>query len=274
MEELPLIIEPQQLHPYLNEELTIIADLCNRNAYSKAHIPGAIHLEYKEIILARPPVMGLLPETFQLQKIALSLGLTPDKHVIAYDDEGGGKAARLIWTLESMGHKHLSLLSGGLDTWKQQQYPPQGSRSYDPLENPTYPISATDRGITSKEEILGILGNPEVVLLDTRSPEEFAGTKKFAERGGHIPGAINIDWVRIMDTNHEKRIRPESELHDMLENEGVTTDQSIIVYCHTHHRSALLYVVLKSLGYQRVKGYPGSWSEWGNCDDTPIEEGA
>ncbi len=109
------------------------------------------------------------------------------------------------------------------------------------------------------------------VLLDARSPEEYNGTKRFTARSGHIPGAVNLNWLDTMDRHRNLRLKTDAELRRMLSERGITPDKEVIVYCQTHHRSAHSYVMLKSLGYTNIKGYPGAWSEWGNSNDTPIE---
>ncbi|MCW8909638.1 MAG: rhodanese-like domain-containing protein, partial [Gammaproteobacteria bacterium] len=100
---------------------------------------------------------------------------------------------------------------------------------------------------------------------------EYDGSKKFAERGGHIPGAIHFEWTDGMDRQRNYRLLADDELKSKLNALGLTEDKEIIVYCQTHHRSALSYFMLKQLGYEKVRGYPGSWSEWGNRMDTPVE---
>ena len=92
-----------------------------------------------------------------------------------------------------------------------------------------------------------------------------------AERAGHVPGAVNFDWVNAIDQTRSLRLKPAQELKQVLSQLGVTPDKEAIVYCQTHHRSAHTYIVLKSLGYPRVRGYPSSWSEWGNSTETSIE---
>jgi thiosulfate/3-mercaptopyruvate sulfurtransferase len=125
--------------------------------------------------------------------------------------------------------------------------------------------------VATRQFILDHLSDDNVVVFDNRSPAEFNGTKVFAQRGGHIPGAINIDWMATMDMEHDKRLKPEAELREMLESQGITTDKTVVMYCQAHHRSAHTYIVLKSLGYEKIKGYPGAWSDWGNEPNTPIE---
>ena len=105
----------------------------------------------------------------------------------------------------------------------------------------------------------------DYVLVDVREVEEFAQ--------GHIPGAVNMEWLLAMDQALNLRFKSPDELRALLAERHVTPDKEVIVYCHTHHRSAHTYMVLKSLGYERVRGYPGSWSDWGNAADTPVETG-
>ncbi|MGD2138584.1 MAG: rhodanese-like domain-containing protein, partial [Gammaproteobacteria bacterium] len=115
------------------------------------------------------------------------------------------------------------------------------------------------------------LGNPDTRLLDVRSAPEFSGLKRFAEHGGHIPGAVNIEWTQMMDRQRNLRFRPDDELRDLLAAQGITPEREVITYCQTHHRSAHTWMVLKHLGYERLKAYPGSWSDWGNNPDLPVE---
>ena len=244
-------------------------DLRKADAYPLAHIPGAVHLDYAELVAARPPVMGLLPGKDQLTAVFSRLGLTPDTHIVAYDDEGGGRAARLLWTLEVAGHHHYSLLDGGWQEWMAQHLPTQPGRESRPSTH--YPASPQGTAVADLAYIRAHLGDPTVVLVDARSPQEFRGEKRLAEQGGHIPGAVNLEWVESMDRQNNRRLKPAEVLRQRLRELGITPDKEVIVYCQTHHRSAHTYIVLKSLGYTKIKGYPGSWSEWGNQGDTPIE---
>ncbi|MDH3412575.1 MAG: rhodanese-like domain-containing protein, partial [Gammaproteobacteria bacterium] len=104
-----------------------------------------------------------------------------------------------------------------------------------------------------------------------RTPEEYSGKNRRAERGGHIPGAVNFNWVNAMDPEREMRLKPRDELAENFAALGVTQDKEVVAYCHTHHRSSHTYIVLKSLGIERLRGYPGSWSDWGNDPSSPIE---
>lgn len=270
MNDFPLIIEPADLEKRIDNPDLVIVDLCKTQQYVQAHVPGAIHMDYRQIVAAHPPIMGLLPEIDQLKEITTKLGLTPDKHVVAYDEEGGGKAARLLWTLDAIGHSGLSLLNGGINAWYKEKHPMEVTTHIAETTD-DYPIKINEQVIARKDYILSVLQNDSVTLLDTRSTYEFSGEKKFSERAGRIPGAVNMDWILLMDQNNNLKLKATHEIETMFSERGLNKDNEIIVYCQTHHRSALSYIVLKAFGYDKVRGYPGSWSEWGNLADTPVE---
>jgi len=266
---LPLIVEPDELEAHLQDKDLLIIDLCKDETYLQSHIPGAIHIQYPVILHVEKPVMGLLPDIDTLQQIFSAIGLHEDSHVVAYDDEGGGKASRLLWTLDTIGHKHFSLLNGGLHSWANEGHPLDNQ----PVQTAPsqYTISGFERGIADKDYILDKLSDDTVTLLDNRSAEEFSGAKKFAAHGGHIPGAIHFDWMLTMNQSRNLRLLPDQQLKQMLQDVNVTPEQEIILYCQTHHRSSHTYIVLKHLGYENIKGYPGAWSEWGNLEGLPVE---
>ncbi len=267
---LPLILEPAELEKHLGDAGVLVVDLCKPEVYARGHIPGAVHLEYARIIAARPPVMGLLPDAAHTARALSDLGLTPEHHVVAYDDEGGGKACRLLWTLDVIGHKHFSLLNGGLRAWEAEQRPLSSEPAAPKASG--YHVGQLNAGAKAdKGYILAHLNDPRVALLDARTPGEYRGVDKRAARGGHIPGAVNMDWTLAVDAQNQTRLKPEAALRAQLAALGVTPDKEVITYCQTHQRSSHTYIVLKALGYPRVKGYPGAWSEWGNDADTPVE---
>jgi thiosulfate/3-mercaptopyruvate sulfurtransferase len=265
------VLGPDQLETQIGTNDLLLIDLSKPATYAKMHIPGAVHLDYAQITMLRKPVMGLLPDADTLSRVFSGLGLRPNTPVVAYDDEGGGRAARLLWTLDAIGHPQSQLLNGGLHAWVNENH----LRDNTPVQaTPSvYQVTLDNTPIADRAFILQHLDDPAVALLDSRSAEEFRGEKKFAARAGHIPGAVNLDWLLLMDKSRNLRLRPEAELHALLEERGIRKDQTVVTYCQTHHRSALTYFVLKALGFANVKGYPGSWSDWGNCDDTPVETG-
>ena len=247
----------------------LIVDMNKAETYLKLHIPGAVQLEYLHIIASRRPVMGLVPDDNTLATLFSSLGIDADTHVVAYDDEGGGRAARLIWTLEVAGHTRASLLNGGLHSWANEGHP-LDKTPVSPVAK-SFQVRRNNGPSADSAYIREQLDNKDCRLLDVRTPEEYNGSKRFAERAGHIPGAVNLNWTEAIDTSRNMRFKPDEELQALLTPLGITPGKEVITYCQTHHRSAHSYLVLKHLGYERIKGYPGSWSDWGNDPGLPVE---
>ena len=272
MDNIPaLLIEPDTLNLALKKENNILLiDLCKDSVYQQAHIPGAVHVEPGSLISGQQPSPGKLPTAEALSDLFSSIGLTDDSHVIAYDDEGGGWAGRLIWTLDMIGHKHYSYLNGGIHAWLAETLPTEDSPVSKTPSN--YKATIKEGASVTKEYIQSKMGQSGVTIWDARSPEEFKGTQIFAKRAGHIPGAINFEWTRGMDQNQQLKVKNTSELIQTLSKLGIHGDDEIITHCQTHHRSGFTYLLGKILGFKNIKAYPGSWSEWGNDANTPIEK--
>lgn len=265
----PVLIETSELAADLDSDDVLIVDMSSDTAYAAAHLPGALHLDYARLTSGRPPAPGKLPATPVLNQALSSLGLTVGHHVVAYDNEGSGRAARLLWTLHALGHEGVSVLNGGFDAWVADRLPV--TRDTSSVAPSAFSGQLNDAVIADRDYILARLGATDFALLDARSPDEFHGRNLRAARGGHIPGARNLNWLDTMDDSHQLRLLPADRLRAMLSERGITPDKEVVAYCQTHHRSAHAYLMLKSLGYPTVRAYPGSWSEWGNDPETPIE---
>lgn len=266
---LPLIVDPALLERHLDRPGLLIVDLSLPENYLAGHVPGAVHLDYARITRPGSPVPGALPDPERLAAVFGELGIGPETHVIACDDEGGGRACRLLWTLEVFGHTRMSLLDGGLVAWAREGHPL--SRTPGALHRTDYPVREPQRGLADLDYVLEHLGDPGVRLVDARSPQEFAGIKRIAARGGHIPGAVNLNWLETIDPARNLRLRGADALHGLVAARGLEPAQELICYCQTHHRSAHTYIMLRNLGFEKVKGYPGAWAEWGNSPRTPVE---
>lgn len=263
---LPLLLEPADLQTQLSNQNLLIVDMCSADNYQQGHVPGALHLSPKSILKGEPPAPGKIAERSQLETVFEQLGLTPETHVVVYDDEGGGWAGRLIWTLDAIGHKNYSYLNGGIHAWRAEGL----AESTDvPTRSPIKQDLTIDPAVVIEvDNVVAQLEMANTVVWDARSPEEFRGEKVLAKRGGHMPKAINAEWTSLMDPSKALRIREDALEH--LNSLGLNNTQSIITHCQTHHRSGFTYLLGKILGFD-IKGYHGSWSEWGNHPDTPIE---
>ncbi len=272
-DDLSRVVEPTELHQQLASDNLVVVDLSDRSRYEEAHVPGAVHCDYARLLRKDPPAMGLLPPADALSRLFGELGLRPGCRVVAYDDAGGGKASRLLWTLASVGHPSYALLNGGLGAWLAAGLQTD-SGSGPAAVSGAYPVNLAELpdNMADKAWIQQHLGQPGIALLDARSPAEYAGEDLRAARGGHIPGAVNLEWTQALDADNFNRLRPAAELRRLLEERGITPDREIVTYCQTHHRSSLLWLVMRHLGYGAVRGYPGSWSEWGNDSALPVEK--
>lgn len=263
---LPLVVEPEELVKHLNNDQLLIVDICNPQLYAQVHVPGAINIGAHQMVSGIQPATGKLPDVEQLNDLFSRLGYTGNEHIVVYDDEGGGWAGRFIWTLDVIGHKNYSYLNGGAHSWLKEGFPTESTPN---VPQPTdVNLSIDDTILVSKEAIIASLDDENTVIWDARSPEEHAGVRVMAQRAGHIPGAINFEWTQAMDQNRNLRIR--EDLAEVLPKLGLTKNKTIITHCHSHHRSGFTYLVGKMLGFN-IRAYDGSWSEWGNSKDTPIE---
>jgi thiosulfate/3-mercaptopyruvate sulfurtransferase len=266
MTNLPLLIESEDLNKALGNQDLLIIDLCSEQSFNEGHIPGAIHVLPSALTCGQPPAPGKLPSLERLEHLFGQLGLTPNTHVVAYDDEGGGWAGRLIWTLDVIGHKNYSYLNGGIHAWRGLGF----SESQDVKQTEPTQLNLTlhREHIADVEDIMEKLGQPNFAIWDARSPQEFRGERVFAAKGGHIPGAINCEWTSLMDPQRDLRLR--TDALERLNALGLNSTQEIVTHCQTHHRSGFTFLVGKILGFN-IKAFPGSWSEWGNHPDTPVE---
>ncbi len=268
---LPLLIEPE----HLNEALTgpdhasfLIVDIASADRFNQAHIPNARWVSPAET-QAGPPVPGFSPSPANLNTLMQRIGLHPDKHLIVYDDEGGGWAGRFIWLLDEIGHTRYSYLNGGIHAWAALGFEIEKGH----LAHPPSSIQVLNHGQHSitLPEIIDSLPNASLQIWDARSPKEFTGEKVNAAKGGHIPGACNYEWTNAMDTERQLRLKPRDQLLKELSAAGIDPGKDTITHCQSHHRSGLTYLLGKLLNFKSIRAYPGSWAEWGNHPDTPTE---
>ena len=234
--------------------------------YRRGHLPGAVHLDVEA---TRAPVPGRgfrLPTADEASRLFGKLGLTPGTRVVIYDDAGSLNAAWLFYVLEAFGHRGAAILDGGVAAWKRAGFPLVTETPT--ITATTYRVEPQPDRVTTAEWIRDHLGDPSVVLVDARSAAEYSGAKRYARRGGHIPGAVNLEWEQNL--RPDGTFKPVDELRAMYVAAGVTPDKTVVTYCQTHHRGAHDYLVLRLLGYPRVRGYDRSWAEWGNREELPV----
>lgn len=254
---------------------SLIVQVTDRETYARGHVPNAVLVEPRELVAGTPPAVGRLPSGERLTTLFQRIGYRPERDVLVLDDEGGGWAGRFAWTLDVVGHGRDAgggswrYLDGGLRAWQAAGLPL--------ATEPAAPVPSNVRlrvhrePIVEAEELLRRLDDPALVIWDCRSAEEFRGERPAAARNGHIPGAVNLDWLALIDRDRQHRLV--AGLGALLASHGIDRTRDVVAHCQTHHRSGLAYMAARLLGFERIRAYPGSWSEWGNRPDTPVERG-
>lgn len=267
---LPLLLDAGTLREHLNAPQLLLIDLCSTESYANGHLPGAIHLDPSRLLRGQGSVPNKLPTTEQLSSLFSELGLRPESRVVAYDDQMGALAGRLLWTLDIVSHPQSSVLNGQLGAWTRAGFPLQTQPH---LPQPSlFRANINPSLIADKSYLLQHLQDNDIVIWDARSEAEFRGEKVInASKGGHIPGAKNFEWTRSLISQTDWRLRDAQALREQLSRLGISPDKEVITHCQTHRRSGLTYLVAKALGYPRIRCYDGSWFEWGNASDTPVD---
>jgi thiosulfate/3-mercaptopyruvate sulfurtransferase len=259
------VLEPDAVAD-LPETDTLLVQVTSSALFEQAHIPGAVLIEPAELVCGIPPANGKLPSTAQIAATLSRVGYQPDQCIIAFDDEGGGWAGRLFWTLDVIGHHDWAYLDGGLHAWHAAGLPlAQGASTPVPAE--PCEITIDTAPIAEISDVMAAIDDANSVIWDVRSAEEYAGLRSGSARRGHIPGAVNLDWELLKDANRQLRLI--DNLDDVAASLGLLQAKQIITHCQTHHRSGLSYLVGRLLGLN-IKAFHGSWAEWGNDPNTPI----
>ena len=269
-----LLIDAEQLVPHLGNDKLRIVDLSRASVYDQLHIPHALHLKPKFLVRQDEQATGLLPDVEGLQELIRYLNISPEHHVVVYDDEGGAWAGRLIWNLHCLGFENTSLLNGGIHAWLAAGLPTTSEvEQFEPVSALVQVDQAKIQQYRIEyAELLEKVQSSQVQLWDCRTEDEYTGLRLAARRGGHIPNALHFEWSTALNRENHLRLHPLERTQQRLEQLGFNLNEPVVVYCQSHHRSGLAYILGRLLGWN-IQAYDGAWSEWGNRLDSPIITG-
>lgn len=254
-----------------NRQEIVVLDARVLPLYMIGHIEGAFHMDKSKFLFKRDGVKSLVPTAGEFEVLMDSYGITPDTTVVVYTDDKNPYSARLVWTLRYHGHEKVFVLDGGYERWAKEE------RATALL--PTYPDSVKGYKVAGGQDVRAEAGyiltrllNPATVVWDTRREAEYDGSEVRADRGGHIPGAVHLNWVNLQkEVDGVKVLKSEQEIVSLLAAHGILPDREIVSHCQTGIRSSYATLVLLGLGYQ-ARNYDGSWIEWANSGYLPVEK--
>ena len=245
----------------------ILIDLRPAEVFATGHIPGAVHLDLFGLSLVNTDPAPLDAFLWMVAHLLTSRGVDGHRTVVVYDDQSGIRAARAFWFLELFGHRDVRVLDGGVSGWEREGFFTTTEATVPNKAN--WDVGRVEARLATWRDLQERLGQSEVVILDTRSDGEYFGTTVRAKRGGAVPGAVHIEWTKNLNSDGE--FKSASELVALYEAAGVTAEKEIVSYCQGGYRAAHSYLALRLIGYPRVRNYVGSWKEWSDREDLPIE---
>ena len=245
----------------------LVLDLRPPEEYAAGHIPSALHLDLWGVSLIDTDPAPLKAFMWMIEHLFQTHGVQATTPVVVYDEQSGIRAARAFWFLEYFGHPSVRLLDGGFNAWTAAGL--EVSRDAAPPPKSEWTGKRQEHTIATHREVRQAIRTTGAVVLDTRSDGEYTGAVVRAKRGGAVPGAVHIEWTRNLSPSGE--FKDPDELRQMYEDAGVTPDREVITYCQGGYRAAHSYLALRLIGYPRVRVYVGSWKEWGDREELPVE---
>lgn len=263
-----LLITPAELAAALGSaNAPLVIDARRADEFARGQIAGAVHLDLWGVSLIDTSDAPLRAFMWMIGHLFSQRGVSAERPVVVYEEDSGLRAARIFWFLEYLGHPSVRVLDGGVRAWRRAGLP----LSTEPVEPAvtSWHGAADASRIAGWQDVLAHLGAPGRVVVDTRSDGEYFGTLVRARRAGAIPGAVHLEWTSNLTA--DGLYKSPEELRRMYAALGVTPEREAVTYCQGGYRAAHTYLALRLAGFPRVRNYTGSWKEWGDRDDLPLE---
>ena len=262
-----LIWSAEELRRRLDEAGSVVVDTRTPEEFSNGHIPGACSLDLFGISLVDTRQRPLEAFLWIIEHLIGAKGISGRSRVVVYDRVSGERAARLFWFLELFGHREVHVLNGGFAAWEASGG--STTQSARVPERASFRARLQRERLATADDILERMDSADTAIVDARTEAENQATLVRAARGGRIPGAVHLEWKNNLDA--DGTFKSADELESQYSAIGVTPDREVIPYCHGGYRSANTYLTLRLIGYPQVRNYLGSWGEWGNRTELPIE---
>lgn len=272
------LVSTQWLADHLGDDgLVVVESDEDVLLYETGHIPGAVKVDWHTEL--NDTVTRDYLDGAAFAELMRAKGISRDDTIVFYGDKSNWWAAYALWVFRLFGHEDVRLLDGGRALWQAQGRPMTTDKPDRPASTDYPVVERSDAGIRAyKDDVLAHLGRP---MIDVRSPQEYTGERTHmpdypeegALRGGHIPGAESVPWARA--ANEDGTFKSRAELEEIYEQEkGLAPGDDVIAYCRIGERSSHTWFVLTYLlGFEHVRNYDGSWTEWGNAVRVPIVRG-
>jgi thiosulfate/3-mercaptopyruvate sulfurtransferase len=262
-----LLWSANRLLERLNDPGLVLFDMRPPEAYANTHIPGARSFDIFGISLIDTRPQPLEAFLWIIEHLIQARGVNVDSTVVVYDDTSGMRSARLFWFLEYFGHSDVHILNGGFNAWTAAGLPVTHEATIPKTGN--FKMKRRPELLATADDVLAVLHSKDSVIVDTRSDGEYTGEVVRSARGGAIPGAVHLEWTHNLDD--KGFFKSSEDLTLMYAERNIRPELDVIPYCQGGYRAAHTYLALRLLGYPRVRNYLGSWGEWGNRLDLPIE---
>lgn len=276
------LVAPADLAAWAAASAVVIIDTRSPEEYAMGHIPGAINIREIFTYLATSTAAGLASLQTQFATLLSAAGISGSERIVVYEDamnQGFGQSCRGYFLLSYLGCDQVSVLHGGYQAWLAAGLP---TTTVVPTPEPKeFVVNLNSSIMTTTAEMLAALHDPTIVLLDVRDADEWLGDSSspygvdFCPRKGRIPGAVWIEWYRLMVPDSDiALIRPPAEVREICQAVGITPDSKVIIYCFKGSRASNTLIALKEAGITQVSNYFASWNEWSRDESLPIETGA
>ncbi|MGF1671591.1 MAG: sulfurtransferase [Balneolaceae bacterium] len=263
-----LLLAADELSELMQTDDILLVD--TREAITNEVIPGAVHFPSVRMLTDPDhPVSNFLVGPEKFVEMMRSLGLNNEDRIVIYDDGNALAAARLFYALDYYGFSNAFILNGGVKAWLAEGLPV--SDSFAETEQGNFQFEIQENRFCDINYIMEAVNDPDKIIFDVRSEGEYTGEVKRAERSGHIPNAVNLEWNNVLQDGDIPYFKPAQEIQELFAFKGITPEKEIIPHCQTNVRGSHAYFTLRLMGYDSVRPYEGSWAEYGNREDTIVE---